>query len=110
MLDTTDPEIIESLKYLLVSREEKMKMQSQPFDGKKNCWIPDHKEGFLAAEIQSTKGEEVTVKTTKGEVITDQYLSISKQNFFYCFFVKLKDCSCKKRRHSTNESAKIREM
>ena len=68
MLDTTDPEIIESLKYLLVSREEKMKMQAQPFDGKKNCWIPDQKEGFLAAEIQSTKGEEITVKTTKGEV------------------------------------------
>ena len=68
MIDTADPEIIESLKYLLVSREEKMKMQAQPFDGKKNCWIPDQKEGFLPAEIQSTKGEEVTVKTNKGEV------------------------------------------
>ena len=69
MIDNiADPEIIESLKYLLVSREEKMKMQAQPFDGKKNCWIPDPKEGFVAAEIQSTKGEEVTVKTNKGEV------------------------------------------
>ena len=69
MIDNiSDPEIIESLKYLLVSREEKMKMQAQPFDGKKNCWIPDQKEGFVAAEIQSTKGEEVTVKTNKGEV------------------------------------------
>ena len=68
MIDMNDPEIIESLKFLLIPKEEKIKMQAQPFDGKKQCWIPDHKEGFLAAEIQSTKDEEVTVKTSKGEV------------------------------------------
>ena len=64
-----DPEIMESLSYLLVSKEEKMKTQSRPFDGKKNCWIPEPKEGFVTAEIQSTKGDEVTVKTSKGDVI-----------------------------------------
>ena len=68
LVDMNDPEIIESLKFLLISREERMKLTSQPFDGKKSCWVPDHKEGFLAAEIKSTKGEEVTVKTSKGEV------------------------------------------
>lgn len=67
-VDMNDPEVIESLKYLLIPPTEKIKLQSQPFDGKKQCWVPDAKEGFLAAEIQSTKGEEVTVKTSKGEV------------------------------------------
>merc|ERR1711874_262719 len=42
-----------------------MKEQTQTFDGKKACWVPDKKEGFLAAEIQSTKGEEITVKIDK---------------------------------------------
>ena len=68
MIDLHDPEVIESLKYLQVSPEEKIRFQAMPFDGKKNCWIPDQKEGFLAAEIVSTKGDEVTVKTGKGEV------------------------------------------
>ena len=69
MYDMNDPEVVESLKYLLVPKEERIRLQALPFDGKKACWIPDHKEGYLAAEIQSTKGEEVTVKTSKGEVI-----------------------------------------
>ena len=74
MLDMNDPEIVESLKYLLIPQAEKIKAQAQPFDGKKACWIPEHKEGFLAAEIISTKGEEVTVKTSKGEVCTFFFL------------------------------------
>jgi myosin heavy chain 6/7 len=68
MLDMNDPEIIESLKYLAIPQADKIKMQAQPFDGKKQCFIPDAKEGFIAAEIQSTKGEEVTVKSAKNEV------------------------------------------
>ena len=68
MVDMNDPEVIESFRYLHVSKEERIKIQSTPFDGKKNCWIPDQKEGFISAEIQSTKGEEVTVKNSKGEV------------------------------------------
>ena len=80
MIDMNDPEVIESLKYLLVTKEEKIKMQAQPFDGKKNCWIPDHKEGFVAAEIQSTKGEEVTVKNGKGELVTIKKDDIQQMN------------------------------
>ena len=68
-VDMNDPEVIESLKFLLISPADKIKMQAQPFDAKKQCWVPDHKEGFIAAEIESTKGEEVTVKTSKGEVM-----------------------------------------
>lgn len=69
-VDMNDPEVIESLKYLLVPQMEKIKLQAQPFDGKKQCWVAEPKEGFIAAEIQSTKGEEVTVKTSKNETVT----------------------------------------
>ena len=56
------------MKYLALPTEERIKLQAQPFDGKKQCWVPDAKESFLAAEITSTKGEEVTAKTSKGDV------------------------------------------
>ncbi|BFZ03204.1 hypothetical protein BsWGS_06243 [Bradybaena similaris] len=60
-LDVSDPDF----QYLVVDRKKLMKEQTQTFDGKKSCWVPDAKEGFLAAEIQSTKGEEITVKLLK---------------------------------------------
>lgn len=69
IVDVNDPEVQESLKFLLVTSAERIKLQAMPFDGKKQCWIPDHKEGFLTGEIISTKGEEVTVKNQKGDVI-----------------------------------------
>ena len=60
----------EDMKYLAVDRKKLMKEQTQTFDGKKNCWVPDEKEGFLAAEIQSTKGEEITVKLVKNNEVS----------------------------------------
>ncbi|PVD39526.1 hypothetical protein C0Q70_02160 [Pomacea canaliculata] len=61
MFDPTDPDF----EYLAVDRKKLLREQTQTFDGKKNCWVPDDKEGFLAAEIQSTKGDEITVKLVK---------------------------------------------
>lgn len=52
-------------KYLALDRKKMMKEQTAVFDGKKACWVPCPKEGFARAEIQSTKGEEVTVKFLK---------------------------------------------
>ncbi|RMZ94322.1 myosin heavy striated muscle-like isoform X1, partial [Brachionus plicatilis] len=75
-----DPEIVESLKYLLVPQAEKIKAQSQPFDGKKNFWVVDKKEGFLACEVQSEKGDQVSVKTSKGETITVKKDDLQQMN------------------------------
>lgn len=66
--DMNDPEVQESLHYLMVSKDEKIKTQAQPFDGKKNCWIPEPKEGYISADIQSIKADNITVKTSKGDV------------------------------------------
>ncbi|CAF0931345.1 unnamed protein product, partial [Brachionus calyciflorus] len=75
-----DPEIVESLKYLLVSPEEKIKSQARPFDGKKNFWITDKTEGFLPCELESEKGDQVTVKTSKGESVTVKKDDLQQMN------------------------------
>ncbi|CAI4225176.1 unnamed protein product [Auanema sp. JU1783] len=55
--------------YLGISREARATMAARPFDSKKNCWVPDPEDGFIAAEIQSTEGDQVTVVTAKGNQI-----------------------------------------
>jgi len=55
-------------QFLAVDRKKLMEEQNQAFDGKKNCWIVDVKEGYLKAEIIATEGEDVTVLTEKLEV------------------------------------------
>lgn len=62
---STDYSADPDFQYLAVDRKKLMQEQTQPFDGKKACWVPNEKEGFVRAEIQSTKGEEVTVKIEK---------------------------------------------
>ncbi|CAF0933109.1 unnamed protein product [Adineta ricciae] len=78
--DPNDPELKESLKYLALPTEERIKLQAQPFDGKKQCWVPNAKESFVAAEIVSTKGEEVTAKTSKGETVTLKKDDVQQMN------------------------------
>ncbi|CAF3451696.1 unnamed protein product [Rotaria socialis] len=78
--DPNDPELKESMKYLALPPEERLKLQSQPFDGKKQCWAPDAKESFVAAEITDTKGEEVIVKTDKGDSLTLKKDDVQQMN------------------------------
>lgn len=56
-------------QYLAVDRKKLMR-ETAPYDGKKACWVPCTKEGFIRAEIQSTKGEEVTVKIDKNNEVS----------------------------------------
>lgn len=63
--DPSDPDF----QYLAVDRKKMLREQTQPFDGKKMCWVPDEKEGFVGAEIQSSKGEEITVKTIEKQEV-----------------------------------------
>ncbi len=66
--DFSDPEMQDSMKYLVTPMAEKIRLQALPFDGKKACWVPDHKEGFIAGEIVGAKGELITIKDSKGNV------------------------------------------
>jgi hypothetical protein len=70
-VDMNDPEVIESLKFLLVSKEEKIQTSTRPFDSKKDVFFPEHKEGYVAVKIQSVdeKAGTTTGKDAKGNVI-----------------------------------------
>jgi len=57
-------------EFLGISRDEKIAFTSKPFDSKKNCWVPDEEDGFVAAEIKGTSGDTVTVVTSKGNEVT----------------------------------------
>ncbi|KAI6186038.1 Protein CBR-MYO-5 [Aphelenchoides besseyi] len=54
-------------QFLRQSAEQRLAATTKKFDSKKNCWIADPEAGFLEAEIKSTKGDQVTVMTEKGE-------------------------------------------
>uniref|UniRef100_A0A1I7XKR3 Myosin N-terminal SH3-like domain-containing protein n=1 Tax=Heterorhabditis bacteriophora TaxID=37862 RepID=A0A1I7XKR3_HETBA len=56
----------EGFPFLGISREARAASASRPFDSKKNVWVPDPEDGFVAAEIQSVQGDQVTVTTAKG--------------------------------------------
>ena len=58
-----DPDFL----YLALDRK-KMMEEAPAFDAKTSCWIVDHKEGYMKANIISTKGDDVTVLTDAGEV------------------------------------------
>uniref|UniRef100_A0AC35UIR9 Myosin motor domain-containing protein n=1 Tax=Rhabditophanes sp. KR3021 TaxID=114890 RepID=A0AC35UIR9_9BILA len=62
MMETEDP----GWQFLRQSQEQILANNTKKFDSKKNVWITDKDEGFIAAEIKSTKGETVTVVTEKG--------------------------------------------
>ena len=56
------------LQFLMVDKKELMK-KAPKFDGKKNVWVTDKKNGFIAGEIIGTKGEEVTVQITETKLV-----------------------------------------
>lgn len=70
--DPNDPDML----YLAVDRKKLMREQTQTFDGKKACWIPDEKEGFLACEIESTKGDEITVRQNNNNAVNINWLHL----------------------------------
>ena len=67
----------EDFQFLRPDRRKLAEEQNQPFDGKKMCWIPDQKEGYIKAEIISTKGEDVTVSTDNQDVSVQTALIVS---------------------------------
>lgn len=76
--DPNDSELKESLKYLVLPTEEKLKLRSQAFDAKKACWVPDAKEVYIGGEIVEVKGDQTVVKTSRGEVIINYMKCIHK--------------------------------
>jgi hypothetical protein len=78
-------------KYLAVDRMKLMKEQTQAFDGKKACWVPDEKEGFARADIVSSKGDEITVKIVSSSQVlkTVNHAIILEFSAFAIFIILL---------------------
>jgi len=60
-------------QYLAPNKKKLQEEQNLPFDGKKNCWIPDQSEGYVKAEIISTKGDDVTVLLTEKQEVRSTF-------------------------------------
>nr|AXA20421.1 striated muscle myosin heavy chain [Ptychodera flava] len=60
-----DPE-----QYLVVDKKQQMQDTMVAVDAKKSVWVPDEKDGFVKAKIESTKGDMVTVITPTGKQVT----------------------------------------
>ncbi|CAD5211296.1 unnamed protein product [Bursaphelenchus okinawaensis] len=67
-------------QYLRLTREQMLEEQSKPYDSKKNCWVPDPEDGYVAAEIKSTSGDDVTVVSSKGNEITMKKELVQEMN------------------------------
>ena len=74
MIDMNDPEVIDSLKYLLIPKDEKIRTSARPFDSKKNFFVPHKTEGYLTAEVISEDGDNVTLINSQNEVICTYYI------------------------------------
>ncbi|KAI6228188.1 Myosin head [Aphelenchoides besseyi] len=69
MTSATQPingDLSKGWQYLRMTREQMLEEQSKPYDSKKNCWVADPEEGYVAAEIKSSAGDDVTVVTVRG--------------------------------------------
>ena len=82
-----DPEVVESLKYLLVPKVEKIRLAALPYNSTKNVFVPCKEEGYECAEITKEDGDNVTLMTRKNKVRNysrDLHKQINIQNrYFY---------------------------
>ncbi len=68
MIDMNDPEVVESLKFLLVPKARKIELAAMPYSSTKNFFVPCHDEGYECAEITKEDGDNCTLMTRKGKV------------------------------------------
>uniref|UniRef100_A0A2K5H7N6 Uncharacterized protein n=1 Tax=Colobus angolensis palliatus TaxID=336983 RepID=A0A2K5H7N6_COLAP len=66
---------VDPMPFLAPPEKERIEAMNKPYDIKRSCWVKDEKEGFVAGEIQSEQGDQVTVKT-----ITNQTLTVKKDD------------------------------
>ena len=77
MIDMNDPEVIDSLKYLLIPREEKIRLAAMPYSSTKNFFVPCKEEGYECAEITKEDGDNITLMTRKNKVWLS-YINLKK--------------------------------
>ncbi|XP_006889696.1 PREDICTED: myosin-7-like [Elephantulus edwardii] len=74
-LDDVDP-----MPFLAPPEKERIEAMNKPYDIKRSCWVKDEKEGFIAGEIQSEQGDQVTVKTVTNQTVTVKKDDVQQMN------------------------------
>ncbi|XP_006859807.1 PREDICTED: myosin-7-like [Chrysochloris asiatica] len=74
-LDDVDP-----MPFLAPPEKERIEAMNKPYDIKRSCWVKDEKEGFIAGEIQSEQGDQVTVKTVTNQTLTMKKDDVQQMN------------------------------
>uniref|UniRef100_G3T1M4 Uncharacterized protein n=1 Tax=Loxodonta africana TaxID=9785 RepID=G3T1M4_LOXAF len=60
-------EDVDPMPFLAPPEKERIEAMNKPYNIKRSCWVKDEKEGFIAGEIQSEQGDQVTVKTVTNQ-------------------------------------------
>lgn len=84
-----DDQYPDPTKYLFISLEQKRKDQSKPYDGKKMFWIPDDKDCFVLGNVDSEKGDMVTLSIDGGEKVCSVNENIRAHRVMQASQVKL---------------------
>ncbi|XP_043825654.1 myosin-16 [Dromiciops gliroides] len=73
-------EDVDPMPFLTPPEKERIEAMNKPYDIKRSCWVKDEKEGFVAGEIQSEQGDQVTVKTVTNQTLTMKKDDIQQMN------------------------------
>uniref|UniRef100_A0A673UGF7 Myosin-16 n=1 Tax=Suricata suricatta TaxID=37032 RepID=A0A673UGF7_SURSU len=71
---------VDPMPFLAPPEKERIEAMNKPYDIKKSCWVKDEKEGFVAGEIQSEQGDQVTVKTVNNQTVTVKKDDVQQMN------------------------------
>uniref|UniRef100_A0A8C3YJ31 Myosin heavy chain 16 n=1 Tax=Catagonus wagneri TaxID=51154 RepID=A0A8C3YJ31_9CETA len=71
---------VDPMPFLAPPEKERIEAMNKPYDIKRSCWVKDEKEGFIAGEIQSEQGDQVTVKTVTNQTLTMKKDDIQQMN------------------------------
>ncbi|XP_008055333.1 LOW QUALITY PROTEIN: myosin-16-like [Carlito syrichta] len=71
---------VDPMPFLAPPDKERIEAMNKPYDIKRSCWVKDEKEGFIAGEIQSEQGDQVTVKTVTNQTVTVKKDDVQQMN------------------------------
>ncbi|KAM9583763.1 LOW QUALITY PROTEIN: uncharacterized protein MYH16 [Trichechus inunguis] len=73
-------EDVDPMPFLAPLEKERIEAMNKPYDIKRSCLVKDEKEGFIAGEIQSEQGDQVTVKTVTNQALTLKRDDVQQMN------------------------------
>ncbi|XP_001369869.2 myosin-16 [Monodelphis domestica] len=71
---------VDPMPFLAPPEKERIEAMNKPYDIKRSCWVKDEKEGFIAGEIQSEQGDQVTIKTITNQTVTMKKDDVQQMN------------------------------